>query len=101
MIRRGGKVHAFGICADDDVAAFPPAQFVTQEKKIGGSCAGIGHDWEVAIDLLRHKRIDPRPLISMIVPLKELETALHELRQNKNLVKVLVSPEATERIILA
>jgi threonine dehydrogenase-like Zn-dependent dehydrogenase len=101
MIRRGGKVQAFGICADDDVAAFPPAQFVLQEKKIGGSCAGIGHDWEVAIDLLKHERIDPRPLISMIVPLNELETALHELRQNKNLVKVLVSPEVTKRIVLA
>ena len=36
----------------------------------------------------------------MIVPLNELETALHELQQNKNLVKVLVSPEIGHRIML-
>jgi threonine dehydrogenase-like Zn-dependent dehydrogenase len=79
----------------------PPAKFVLQEKKISGSCAGIGHDWEVAIALLQFKRVDPRPLISMIVPLHELELALHELQQNKDLVKVLVSPEIKERIVLS
>lgn len=100
MIRRGGKLEAFGICADDDYAKLPPAKFVLQEKKIGGSCAGIGHDWEVAIALLKYGRINPRPLISMIVPLFELEKALNELHQNKDLVKVLVSPEITERIYL-
>jgi threonine dehydrogenase-like Zn-dependent dehydrogenase len=100
MLRRGGKLEAFGICSDDDIVRLPPAQFVLQEKKIGGSCAGIGHDWEVAIALLQYKRVDPHPLISMIVPLYELEIALNELQQNKDLVKVLVSPEIKERIIL-
>jgi len=100
MIRRGGKMESFGICSDDDYVRLPPAKFVLQEKKIGGSCAGIGHDWEIAIALLQYKRIDPHPLISMIVPLCELEKALNELHQNKDLVKVLVSPEITERIIL-
>jgi threonine dehydrogenase-like Zn-dependent dehydrogenase len=100
MIRRGGKLEAFGICSDDDYVKLAPAKFVLQEKKIGGSCAGIGHDWEVAIALLQYKRVDPHPLISMIVPLRELELALNELHQNKDLVKVLVSPEITERIIL-
>jgi threonine dehydrogenase-like Zn-dependent dehydrogenase len=100
MLRRGGKLESFGICSDDDTVQLPPAQFVLAEKKIGGSCAGIGHDWEVAIALLQYKRIDPHPLISMIVPLSELEVALNELQQNKDLVKVLVSPEIKERIIL-
>lgn len=100
MIRRGGKLESFGICSDDDFVRLPPAKFVLQEKKISGSCAGIGHDWEVAIALLQYKRIDPHPLISMIVPLSELEMALNELHQNKDLVKVLVCPEITERIIL-
>lgn len=97
MIRRGGKLELFGICSDDDLIRLAPAKFVLQEKKISGSCAGIGHDWEVAIALLQHKRVDPRPLISMIVPLDELEIALNELHTNKDLVKVLVSPEITEK----
>jgi threonine dehydrogenase-like Zn-dependent dehydrogenase len=92
MLRRGGKLQAFGICADDDAMRVPPVQFVIHEKKVGGSCAGIGHDWEVAIDLLRYRRIDPRPLISRVVPLEDLEPALTELHENRNLVKVLVSP---------
>ena len=100
MLRSGGKLESFGICSDDDFVKLPPAKFVLQEKKIGGSCAGIGHDWEVAIALLQYKRVDPYPLISMIVPLSELEMSLNELHQNKDLVKVLVSPEITERIIL-
>jgi threonine dehydrogenase-like Zn-dependent dehydrogenase len=100
MLRSGGKLESFGICADDDCITLPPAKFVLQEKKISGSCAGIGHDWEVAISMLQYGRIDPRPLISMIVPLWELEDALNELHDDKDLVKVLVSPEATERKIL-
>lgn len=100
MVRRGGTVESFGICSDDDYASIRPMEFVLQEKKIHGSCAGIGHNWEEAITLLQYGRIDPTPLISMIVPLEETEQALHELRQNKNLVKVLVSPEITQRTIL-
>lgn len=47
MIRRGGKLESFGICSDDDYAKLPPAKFVLREKKISGSCAGIGHDWSI------------------------------------------------------
>ena len=100
MVRRGGTVECFGICADDDYASFRPVEFVLGEKKIHGSCAGIGHHWQEAITLLQYKRIDPMPLVSMVVPLEETERALLELRENKKLVKVLVSPEINERVIL-
>ena len=100
MARRGGKVEAFGICADDDYARLLPVEFVLEEKKVSGSCAGIGNDWGDAIQLLKYKRINPKPLISMIVPLAELEDALKEIRVNQKLVKVLVSPEARERQLL-
>ncbi|MDD3401891.1 MAG: alcohol dehydrogenase catalytic domain-containing protein [Hespellia sp.] len=100
MVRKGGKVEAFGICAEDDFASLPPVEFVTSEKKISGSCAGIGYDWGDALTLMKYDRVDPTPLISMIVPLEDLEDALYEIRKNPKLVKVLVSPEATERTIL-
>jgi threonine dehydrogenase-like Zn-dependent dehydrogenase len=100
MVRRGGKVEAFGICADDDYAKIPPVKFVLEEKKVSGSCAGIGNDWGDAIKLLQYKLIDPTPMISMIVPLEEVETALKELRSNQKLIKVLVGPELTKRVIL-
>lgn len=100
MVRRGGKVEAFGICAEDAAMSMNPFQFVLHEKKVSGSCAGIGNDWGDAITLLKHGRLDPTPLISMVVPLEELEDALKELQENKKLVKVLVSPEIKERIVL-
>jgi threonine dehydrogenase-like Zn-dependent dehydrogenase len=100
MVRRGGTVEAFGICADDDYASLRPVEFVLQEKKVRGSCAGIGHNWQEAITLLEYGRVDPTPLISMIVPLEEVEQALHELQENKSLVKVLVSPDISKRQIL-
>jgi len=100
MVRKGGKVEAFGICADDDYASLPPVKFVIEEKKVSGSCAGIGNDWGDAIKLLQYKMIDPTPMISMIVPLAEVETALKELRENPRLVKVLVGPELKERKVL-
>ncbi len=100
MLRRGGKLEAFGVCAQDDFAKLPPYEFVLGEKKVSGSCAGIGNDWGDAITLLHHKRVDPMPLLSMVVPLEELETVLHELRENPKLFKILVSPKIKERVIL-
>lgn len=100
MLRRGGKLEAFGVCAQDDFAKLPPYEFVLGEKKVSGSCAGIGNDWGDAITLLKYKRVDPSPLLSMVVPLEELEDALHELRENPKLFKVLVSPQIKQRVIL-
>jgi threonine dehydrogenase-like Zn-dependent dehydrogenase len=102
MLRRGGKLESFGICAEGDTMRIDPFQFVLNEKKVSGSCAGIGNDWGDAIRLLQYGRIDPTPMISMIVPLEELGQALHELHDpvtSASLVKVLVSPEATERTV--
>jgi len=100
MLRRGGKLEAFGICAPNDLASLAPYDFVVGEKKVSGSCAGIGFDWGIAISLLKYKRIDPSGMYSMIVPLCELESALNELQGSKTLIKVFVSPEAKERIML-
>ena len=40
-------------------------------------------------------------MFSMIVPLEELEAALKELREEPDLIKVFVSPEATKREVLS
>lgn len=97
MLRRGGKLEAFGICAEDAAAQLEPYQFVLGEKKVSGSCAGIGNNWAEAITLLQYGVVKPQPMFSMAVPLPELETALEELKTNKDLTKVFVCPELTER----
>jgi threonine dehydrogenase-like Zn-dependent dehydrogenase len=100
MLRKGGTLSAFGITGEQDVMNIRPFEFVLGEKKITGSCAGIGDDWPDAITLLANKRIDPKPLFSMKVPLEDIEWALHELRRDPNLFKIFVSPEISEREVL-
>ncbi len=100
MTRRGGTLTAFGICSGDDIVKIKPFDWVLGEKKVTGSCAGVGPDWSDAIELIAHGRIKPEPLFSMIVPLEELESALKELRSNPSLFKVFVSAEVSRREIL-
>ena len=97
MLRRGGTMSSFGIVGEQDTMQIRPFEFVLGEKKITGSCAGIGGDWPDAITLLASGRIDPKPLFSMRVPLEDLDWALHELRRDPDLFKIFVSPEITER----
>ena len=101
MVRPGGKLAAFGITAGDDVMRLRPFDLVLGERSMVGSCAGFGNDWTDAIALLQYDRIDPRPLFSIAVPLEELEAALKELRENKELTKVFVSPELSKRETLS
>jgi L-iditol 2-dehydrogenase len=97
MLRKGGVLSAFGITGEQDIMQVRPFEFVLGEKKITGSCAGIGDDWPDAITLIANGRIDPKPLFSMKVPLEDLEWSLHELRKNPDLFKIFVSPEISKR----
>jgi threonine dehydrogenase-like Zn-dependent dehydrogenase len=97
MLRRGGKLSSFGIVGEQDEMKIRPFEFVLGEKKVTGSCAGVGSDWPDAMTLISHNRIDPKPLFSMKVPLEDLEWALHELRKDPSLFKIFVSPEISKR----
>jgi threonine dehydrogenase-like Zn-dependent dehydrogenase len=97
MVRPGGQVSAFGITGDQETMALSPFDLVLHEKKVTASCAGVGTDWTDAMTLIEHGRIDPRPMFSMVIPLQDLEWGLNELRTNKDLIKVFVSPDATRR----
>jgi len=100
MVRPGGTLAAFGITGPDDTMTVKPFEIVLGERKITGSCAGVGNDWNDAIALLQYGRVDPHPLFSMIVPLEELQEALEELQENPDLTKVFVSPDISKREFL-
>jgi L-iditol 2-dehydrogenase len=100
MLRRGGKLSAFGITGEQDTMKMRPFEFVLGEKKVTGSCAGVGADWPDAMTLISAGRIDPKPLFSMKVPLEDLEWALHELRRDPSLFKIFVSPEVSKREVM-
>jgi threonine dehydrogenase-like Zn-dependent dehydrogenase len=97
MLRRGGKLTAFGIAGEQDSMKIRPFEFVLGEKKVTGSCAGVGADWPDAMTLISNGRIDPKPLFSMKVPLEDLDWALHELRKDPSLFKIFVSPDISKR----
>ncbi|MCX7029684.1 MAG: alcohol dehydrogenase catalytic domain-containing protein [Spirochaetes bacterium] len=101
MVRPGGTIAAFGICAGDDTIKVRPYDLVLGEKTVVGSCAGVGPDWPDAIALLANGHIKPQSMFSMIVPVEELESALKQLRTDPNLIKVFVSTEISKREILA
>ncbi len=100
MVRPGGTVAAFGITGEEDVMKLKPVDIVLGEKNMVSSCAGVGTDWNDAIALLAYGRIKPEAMFSLIVPFEELESVLKELREDRNIVKVFVSPEATKREVL-
>ena len=97
MVRPGGVLAAFGITGVEDSMRIAPVDIVLGERKITGSCAGFGNDWNDAIALLQYGRIKPALLFSMVIPLEELEQALHEIQTNQDITKVFVSPSATKR----
>jgi threonine dehydrogenase-like Zn-dependent dehydrogenase len=100
MVRPGGTLAAFGITGKDDIMRVKPFEIVLGERRIVGSCAGVGNDWNDAIALLQYERVKPQLLFSMVVPLEELQAALEELQHNPDLSKVFVSSEAYKRDIL-
>ncbi len=93
MVRPGGTLAAFGITAVDDTMSLRPFDLVLGERKIVSSCAGFGEDWTDSITLLQHGRIDPSPMFSRTVPLADLEVALRELQENRDLIKIFVSSD--------
>ncbi len=101
MLRPGGTLAAFGICAPDDTISVNPFDLVLGEKTVVGSCAGVGTDWTDAIALLAAGHIKPESMFSMIVPVEELESALKQLRTDPTLIKVFVSTEISQREILS
>jgi len=100
MLRRGGKLSAFGVTGERDEMKIRPFEFVLGEKKITGSCAGVGADWSDAMTLISNGRIDPKPLFSMKIPLEDLDWALHELRTDQSLFKIFVSPDIAKRELI-
>ena len=94
MLRPGGTLAAFGIAAPEDRLPLKLADFVLSEKKITSSCAGYGEDWTDSITLISNGRINPEPMFSKIMPLEKLEDALNLLQENRELIKIFISPAA-------
>lgn len=91
LTRSGGTVVLVGLSASEP--PLPWRDVVLSEKRLVGTAA---HLWDVdvatAVRLLADGTVDPRPLISEVVPLDEVADALERLARPNDLAKVLVDP---------
>ncbi len=92
VVRRGGKVLAYGAAAQDAVMSLSPFDIYSKELTIVGSYAGTYDTWPRAISLLAGGRFDPSLIVDSIRPLSESVEALKELETNPALTKVHIQP---------
>ena len=88
--RKGGTVVLVGNLSPD--ITFPLQKIVTQEMSILGSCA-IRGEYEMVLELISDKKVDPAGIISAIAPLSEGASWFNRLyNKEKGLNKVILTP---------
>ena len=90
LVRRGGRILAYGAAAQDAVVPVKPFEIYAKELTIVGSYAGTYETWPQAIALISGGRFDPSKIIDSIRPLAEVAAALESLDRDKSVVKVQI-----------
>ena len=90
LVRRGGRVLAYGAAPQDAEIAVKPFDIYAKELTIVGSYAGTYETWPEAISLISGGRFDPSKIIDSVRPLSEVTKALESLDKDKSVVKVQV-----------
>lgn len=90
LVRRGGRILAYGAAAQDAVVSVKPFEIYAKELTIVGSYAGTYETWLQAIALISGGRFDPNKIIDSIRPLAEVAAALESLDRDKSVVKVQI-----------
>ena len=89
-VRKGAEIVLVGNVSSK--VEFPLQQVVTKQLRIQGSCAICG-EYETALDLIAHKRIQVSPLLSATAPLNEGVEWFNRLqKQEKGLMKIILKP---------
>jgi 2-desacetyl-2-hydroxyethyl bacteriochlorophyllide A dehydrogenase len=90
LVRRGGKVLAYGAAPPDAAVEVRPFELYAKELTVVGSYAGTYETWPKAIDLIASGRFDPRQIIDSVRPLGDVGEAIASLETDKSIVKVQV-----------
>lgn len=92
MSRPFGKVVVVGVCMVEDKLV--PISGILKEVSLQ-FVLGYGRpDWHIVLDLLNSGQVDPRPLITDVIPLRELPAAFEALRKPTTQIKVIIDPRA-------
>ena len=90
LVRRGGRILAYGAAAQDAVVPMKPFDVYAKELTIVGSYAGTYETWPQAISLISGGRFDPSKIIDSVRPLSDVVAALESLDRDKSIVKIQV-----------
>jgi 2-desacetyl-2-hydroxyethyl bacteriochlorophyllide A dehydrogenase len=91
MVRPGGRIMAFGIAEAGVTAKFEPFQMVLTELSMTGSVASAGNDVFDAIKMVSYNRISLQKFTSVKMPLKNIEEGFERFRNDKDVLKILIS----------
>jgi threonine dehydrogenase-like Zn-dependent dehydrogenase len=92
VVRRGGKILAYGAAPQDATMALRPFDVYAKELTIVGSYAGTYDTWPRAIALLAGGRFDPALIVDSVRPLSDAVSALEGLEHDRSTVKVHIQP---------
>lgn len=90
MVRRGGTVVAYGAAPSTAMLEIRPFDIYSKELTIVGSYAGTYATWSDAIALIRSGRFDPRSIISRVVELDDIVSAIMAAEQDLDVIKMQV-----------
>lgn len=91
FVRKGGKIHVFGVYPYRAKITLSPYQVFIQELKVIGSFAQL-YDFPDALNLLENKVVKVKPLISHIMKLEEFEQALNIMKTSHERLKIIIKP---------
>lgn len=95
MVRRGGRLLAYGAAPQDAAISVKPFDVYAKELTIVGSYAGTYETWPAAIELIASGRFNPDLIVDSVRPLVEVGDAIEGLATDKSVVKVHVQVAAS------
>ena len=88
LVRRGGRILAYGAAPQDATMQLRPFDVYAKELTIVGSYAGTYDTWPRAIALLAGGRFDPQVIVDTIRPLAKTVEAIKGLEKDSSAVKI-------------
>lgn len=95
MVRRGGRLLAYGAAPQDATIPVKPFDVYAKELTIVGSYAGTYETWPAAIGLIANGRFDPGLIVDSVRPLADVKEAIEGLAGGTSVVKVHVQVAAS------
>jgi L-iditol 2-dehydrogenase len=83
LVRKGGTINLFGGCPGGSKVSFDTRRLHYDEIKLVSSFHHTPYHFKKAMDLLTSLEIDPRLLITDVLPMASFETALQQVEAGK------------------